>query len=729
MKQVLRKGFSEVVVEDIPAPLLRKGSLLVAPLYSLISSGTESADLHPEGIVREVLERPSQLRALATVAAAYGVGPMIREALGKFQDRVVIGYSGAGTIIEKDESISDLTKGDLVAYGGQGSGHGEILCIPRNLVARLPQGQSCRDGAFATLGAIAMNGTRAAQIQIGDSVAVIGLGLVGQLVAQLVRVGGGRAIGIDLLQSRVELARKLQVESGIIAGNGDEIDSVKSMTGGIGVDCVVICAKSKSSVPVEQAVQMLRDRGRLVIVGAVPLNFPWGPMYAKEIQVTMARAYGPGSYDPVYELQGIDYPIAYVRWTENRNMGEFLRLVADGRVAVESLVTHEFPLDRAPDAYRQVMSAPNDTLAVLLRYDQGPVYGVFNPESQTVRLAVEKSRLASCFGVALVGASNIARWAHIPSIRSNHASYIRAVCAGRGAAAKTFAARFDASVATTDIEQVLLDPEVKLVVVTTRHSEHASAVTRSLHAGKHVFVEKPMAATEEGCRQILEAERDSTGLVCVGFNRRYALVYRKTKELLKARPGPVILQMTMNAPWVINTAWIHKEEEGGGVLVGEGVHFFDLFCWLTDEEPVEISAMGLAGQSPEILARNNVVVTVKLSQGSVGCLTYSTQGHTDGVQERLEIRAGGRTIVAEDMKRLTVQGKLFAGVRRLTPDRGFRELYDDFVKAILTGNSSPVPASDGARATIIALKALQSAQTGHRIAITQGEYATEKARN
>jgi predicted dehydrogenase/threonine dehydrogenase-like Zn-dependent dehydrogenase len=722
MKQVLRKGFSEVVVEDIPAPILRKGSVLVAPLYSLISSGTESADLHTEGIVHEILERPSQLRALTDVAAAYGVVPTIREALGKFQDRVVIGYSGAGAIIEKDPAIMDLERGDMVAYGGQGSGHGEILCIPRNLAVRLPQGQSCREGAFATLGAIAMNGTRAAEIQIGDSVAVIGLGLVGQLVAQLVRVGGGRAIGIDLLTGRVELARRLYLDSGIVAGGGSEVESVKSLTGGVGVDCAIVCAKSKSAAPVEQAVQMLRDRGRLVIVGAVPLNFPWGPMYAKEIRVTMARAYGPGSYDPIYEIQGVDYPIAYVRWTENRNMDEFLKLVAEGRIAVAPLVTHEFPLDQAPDAYRQVVSVPNDTLAVLLRYEQVSMQSRFNPESQTVLLPQPKSKPGVGFGVALVGASNIARWAHIPSIRSNPATYIRSVCAARGAAAKAFAARFNAAVATTDLEQVLVDPEVKLVVVTTRHSEHVSAVTRALCAGKHVFVEKPMAATLEGCRQILEAEHKSNGLLCVGFNRRYAPVYRQTKKLLKARPGPVLLQMTMNAPWVVNNTWIHALEEGGGVLVGEGVHFFDLFCWLTDEEPVEISAVGLGGQAPEILARNNVVVTVKLSRGSVGCLTYSTQGHASGAQERLEIRAGGRTIIAEDMKRLTVQGKLFGGVRRLTPDRGYGELYDDFVKAIMTGSPSPVPAADGARATVLALKALDSLRTGHGVPVSCDEY-------
>jgi threonine dehydrogenase-like Zn-dependent dehydrogenase len=255
MKQVLRKGFSEVVVEEIPAPALRKGTVLVAPAYSLISSGTESSDLHTEGIVREVLERPSQLKALGAVAASFGIVPTIREALAKFQDRVVIGYSGAGVILEKDHTLDEIKVGEQVAYGGQGSGHGEVVCIPKNLLVSLPQGQSPKDGAFATLGAIAMNGTRAAEIQLGDSVAVIGLGLVGQLVAQLAHVAGARTIGLDLMQSRVDLACKIGLQRAIVAGGGNEAESVRALTEGRGVDCAIICAKSKSSAPLEQAVQ------------------------------------------------------------------------------------------------------------------------------------------------------------------------------------------------------------------------------------------------------------------------------------------------------------------------------------------------------------------------------------------------------------------------------------------------------------------------------------------
>jgi predicted dehydrogenase/threonine dehydrogenase-like Zn-dependent dehydrogenase len=706
MKQVLRKGFSQVVVEEIPAPGLRKGAVLVAPAYSLISSGTESSDLHTEGIVREVLERPSQLKALGTVAASYGLVPTIREALAKFHDLVVIGYSGAGVILEKDPTLDEFKVGDQVAYGGQGSGHGEIVCIPKNLLVSLPRGQSPKDGAFATLGAIAMNGTRAAEIQLGDSVAVIGLGLVGQLVAQLAHVAGARTIGLDLMQSRVDLAKKMGLQRAVVAGAGNEAESVRALTEGRGVDCAIICAKSKSSAPLEQAVQMLRDRGRLVIVGAVPLAFPWGPMYAKEIRVTMARAYGPGSYDQAYELRGIDYPIAYVRWTENRNMREFVQLMAEGRVSVQPLVTHEFPLDKAADAYRQIIEKPNQTLAVVLRYETAENH--IGPDITMRTVNLTQRNPTGQLGVALIGASNIARWAHIPSVRANNATYLRAVCASRGAAAKGYADRFSASIATTDMNQVLNDPEVKIVLITTRHSQHAAMVTQSLLAGKHVFVEKPMAVTEADCREIVAAEAKSGHVVCVGFNRRYARVYRKTKQLLKERREPVLMTVTMNASWVSANSWIHAEEEGGGAIVGEAVHFFDLFCWLTEEEPISVSASALGGELPAAIRNNNMVVTVQLSAGSVGCLIYTTQGHNGGVQERLEIRAGGRTIIAEDLKRLSVQGKALTGIHRMTPDRGYHELFDDFVAALIANRPSPVPACDGARATMVALKALQS---------------------
>jgi predicted dehydrogenase len=443
-----------------------------------------------------------------------------------------------------------------------------------------------------------------------------------------------------------------------------------------------------------------------VIVGAVPLNLPWGPMYAKEIRLTMARAYGPGSYDESYEIRGIDYPIAYVRWTENRNMREFLQLMAEGRVSVQSLVTHEFPLADAAQAYRQIIDEPNRTLAVVLRYESATQH--IRPDI-TVRIVnLPQVKPKGQLGVALIGASNIARWAHIPSVRANKATYLRAVCASRGAAAKGYADRFSAAIATTDMNQVLNDPEVKIVLITTRHSQHAMTVTQSLLAGKHVFVEKPMAVTEADCRGILEAEDKSGHLVCVGFNRRYAPVYRKTKQLLKERREPVIITVTMNASWVGANSWIHAEEEGGGAIIGEAVHFFDLFCWLTEEEPISISAAALGGELPAPIRNNNMVVTVRLSGGSVGCLIYTTQGHNGGVQENLEIRAGGRTIIAEDLKRLSVQGKALSGIRRMTPDRGYHELFDDFIDALIANRPSPVSAADGMRATMIAQKALQS---------------------
>jgi predicted dehydrogenase len=294
--------------------------------------------------------------------------------------------------------------------------------------------------------------------------------------------------------------------------------------------------------------------------------------------------------------------------------------------------------------------------------------------------------------------------------------------ADRAAAAKGYAARFGATIATTDIEQVLKDERVQLVVVTSRHSEHVPVVTRALLAGKHVFVEKPMAVTLEGCRQILEAEHQSKGAVCVGFNRRYAPVYRTAKQLLSERVGPVLINFMMNAPWVNTTKWIHALEEGGGAIVSEGVHFFDLFCWLTDEEPIMISAAGLKAHIPSNIDRNNVSMTLRLSRGSLANLIYTTHGHVRGVQERLEIRTGGRTIIAEDMKRLSVQGKLLKGIRRLIPARGHRELFNDFVASLQTGSPSPVPARDGARATVLAIKALLSIETEQTIPVSIDEY-------
>ena len=367
MKQVIRHGLKTIIVDEVPDPVAVAHHILIRPLYSLISSGTETASIHQEGVLRAVAENPSHLRKIWDAMKVVGPARTIAEVRAKLREYAALGYSGAGIVVDKHATVSELEVGDRVAYGGEGTGHCEIVLAGQNLVAKIPESVPCEHACFTTLGSIALNAVRIAQVGVGDIVAVIGVGLVGQLISQLVRLQGSVVIAIDLKPDRIELARELGAEHALL-DNPSIAEAVSSLTSGRGADCVLVAAAAESSIPCQQAIRICRDRGRLVIVGQVEINLPWHDMYLKELQVFMARAYGPGSYDPIYEKQGRDYPISYVRWTEKRNMEEFLRLSSLGRVKLQPLISHQFPLEEAAMAYRTIMDPSSRSLAVLLRY-------------------------------------------------------------------------------------------------------------------------------------------------------------------------------------------------------------------------------------------------------------------------------------------------------------------------------------------------------------------------
>src|ERR1039457_1176328 len=451
MKQVIRKGLKDIVVDEVPDPVLVPHHVLVRPLYSLISSGTETASIHRDSLIGEVAGNPSHLRKIWDVAMKTGPMATMAEVRAKFSEYAVLGYSGAGVVAARHATVTDLEIGERVAYGGEGTGHGETILVGRNLAARMPEGVACEHACFATLGSIAMNAVRTARIELGDVVAVIGLGLVGQLVAQLVRLQGGVVVGIDLNGRRVDMARALGADHGIAGASA--LEAVRGLTNGRGVDCAIVAAASKSPAPAQHALSLCRDRGRICIVGAVGMEFPWNDMYLKEIQLYMSRAYGPGSYDASYEKQGRDYPLPYVRWTENRNMEEFLRLVATGRIDVRPLITHEFPLDDAAKAYDTIFDPAAGSLAVLLRYPaaalDNPV-AAFGPvrKGTTQGAARAKERIE----FALVGAGNLAKWEHLPNIRKLPGVGLRAVYSASGVRGKSYALRFGASYACSEYD-------------------------------------------------------------------------------------------------------------------------------------------------------------------------------------------------------------------------------------------------------------------------------------
>ncbi len=708
MKQVLRRGLKDIVVDEVPDPMLIAHHVLIRPIYSLISSGTETASIHQGGVLKEVSENPSHLRMIWNVIKEKGPTRTAAEVYAKFSEYAVLGYSGAGVVADKHATVTNLEIGDRVSYGGEGTGHGETILTGKNLVARVPDEVPFEHACFATLGSIALNAVRIANVEIGDVVAVIGLGLVGQLIAQLVRLRGGVVVAMDLKPARVDLALELGAEHGLMGGAAAE--GVRSITNGRGADCVIVAAAAKSAAPCQQALELCRDRGRIVVVGAVEMTFPWNEMYMKEIQLFMARAYGPGSYDPLYEKKGQDYPIAYVRWSENRNMEEFLRQVAIGRVKLQPLITHQFALEEAGKAYETILDASSNSLAVLLRYPAADLAAPAKAFEPVRRVETRPAKAQASLRVALVGAGNLARWAHLPNLVKIPDVSLQAVYSASGARGKSYARRFGATYCATDYEEILKDPHIDVVMILSRNQSHCSQTVAALRADKHVFLEKPMALTDEECREIYRAVEESGKLLTVGFNRRFAPFYLEQKEQLVRRSGPAVISCRVNSPGISGSYWMADPSIGGAIL-GEACHFIDLMYWLLETEPVSVSAYSLPLQQKDPVGTNNMVASIRFADGSIGSLNYSTMGSKTSGGEQVEVFAQGIGVSTEDFKKLTIKTKMRERRSRLWPDKGYASQLERFLKAVSTGEQPDVTVRDGARATVVCLRMLESART------------------
>ncbi|MCU1291124.1 MAG: oxidoreductase domain protein [Acidobacteria bacterium] len=703
MKQVIRRGLKEIIVDEVADPQVTSNHVLVRPFYSLISPGTETADIHTDSIVKEVADNPSHLQTVWNVMMKTDPVSTFNEIRAKFKDYAVLGYSGAGIIVERDEKVKDLNVGQRVAYGGEGTGHGETINVGRNLIARVPDNVSFQEACFTTLGAIAMNSVRLSEINIGDTVAIVGLGLIGQLVAQLVRCQGGVVIAIDLDGKRVEMARETGADYALTASD-KIVEEVKALTNGRGADCVIVAAASVSPKPLQQGVSMARDRGRVIMVGACPIEIPRAEMYVKELSFMVSRAYGPGSYDPTYEKQGIDYPISYVRWTENRNMEEFLRLVSVGKINLKPLISHEFNLEDAPKAYETIMNGNGvGSLAVVLKYPVNEAENALESYAPTRKIVLNSAPVNKDeIKFALVGAGNLAKWAHLPAIQKMGGASLHAVHSNSGARGKSYAMRFGANYASSDYAEILNDKDVDAVIIATRHKEHARQAIDALEAGKHVFIEKPMAITVEECRAIYKAVRASGKQLMVGFNRRFAPYYVEMKKQLAGRTSPVVISTRMNSPGIEN-GWA-AEESQGGVVVGEGCHFVDLMYWLLDSEPVSVSAYNFG--------EHNVAASLKFADGSIGNFIYTVVGSEASGGEMTEVFAPGVSVFSEDFKRLVIKKKKRDGRSKIFAAKGYREQLESFVRSLKQGTETEVTAIDGTRATLGCLLMLDSARTG-----------------
>ena len=707
MKQVLIKH-GQAILEEVPAPTVEPGAVLVRVHYSCISSGTELSGIKSSGMPlwKRALKQPENLKKLIRMVAAQGLAKTYSMVEGKLSSAHPTGYSAAGIVQEIGDGIDDLRPGDRVACGGaQYAHHAEIIRVPRNLVVHLPDTLDLMDASTVTLGAIALQGVRRAQPSLGETFVVIGLGILGQLTVQLLKANGCRVIGTDLDRSRIHLAEKLGLCLGAHPDDGYDVEQVGRLTNGVGADGVIITATTSSDSVVSAALRMCRKKGRVVLVGNVGLNLNRRDFYEKELDFLMSTSYGPGRYDNSYEEKGLDYPVAYVRWTENRNMEEYVRLVADGKITVSPLITATYSVDQATIAYASLEKDDAKPLMVVLSYPQA---GANVTDSRVVTNPAARPKGPHQVRIAVIGAGEFAKSTQLPNLQALSDRYhIQAVVSRTGSNALNTARQVRANYATTDYRQVLRDPDVDAVLIATRHNLHALLAVEALKAGKHVFVEKPLALTRAELDEIKSfyapASSGSTlPILMAGFNRRFSCHAKRIREIVQGRSNPLMLSYRMNAGYVPLNHWIHTEE-GGGRNRGEACHIYDLFTFLTESQIATVEAQAIAPQTAYYSRLDNFIATITFRDGSVASLTYTALGTAEYPKERLEVFVDGKVIVLDDYRQVTVAGARQQGIETRAMAKGQREELEAFACAIQQGGEWPIPLWQQIQATEMAL--------------------------
>ncbi len=652
MKQVvLRNG--RPLVADVPAPSPQRGHVLVANAASVISSGTERAAVSEGGgsLPVRAVRNPDLVLLTLRHAREHGVRDTVERVRGAVSDDTVLGYASAGTVLDTG-GLGDFTIGQAVACAGAGrANHAELVSVPGNLVAPVPRAVPLRDAAFTTLGAIAMQGVRRAQASLGERVVVVGLGLLGLLTVQILRAAGCVVIGVEPDPSRRELGIELGAEQALAPE--DAVASVRDWAGGVGADTAIVAAASSSSTIVNDAVAMVRRKGRVVPLGDVGLALAREALYQREADVLISTSYGPGRYDPMYEEGGVDYPLAYVRWTENRNMGEFLRLLAARLVTVEPLIGLELPVERAGEAYQALRAQP-PPLAAVLRYPAAVAHAASVSESVQMPAGHRRrtrSRASRVVHVGVVGPGSFVRAVHLPNLRADGAAPVVAVAARRGTVATDVArATGDDVVAFTDWRGVVEHPDVELVLIGTRHDSHAEIAVAALEAGKDVFLEKPLGLSREQIDDVWAAGSDSDATLAIGFNRPFAPLSQRLRAELASVSGPLQVIIRVNAPLAAEH-WLNDPDQGGGRILGEACHFFDYANWLCG---VPLSVSGVAArETGDVRAAQSASITASYENGSVASVHYSGLGPRGLPKERIEVLGGGRAWVLDDFQRLT----------------------------------------------------------------------------
>jgi predicted dehydrogenase/threonine dehydrogenase-like Zn-dependent dehydrogenase len=699
MKQIIQSfNTGQTILEEVPAPQVGKGLVLIQTTRSLVSLGTERmlVEFGKSNLISKARQQPDKVKQVLDKIKTEGLLPTLEAVFNKLGEPLPLGYCNVGKVIAVGEGVSEFKVGDRVASNGQ---HAEFVAIPKNLVAHIPDNVSDEQAAFTVIGSIGLQGIRLLNPTLGETIVVTGLGLIGLLTAQLLVANGCIVIGVDIDETKLALAKKW----GIIPfnpKNGDVVKFVEENTNGVGADGVIITASAKSDEIISQAAKMSRKRGSIILVGVIGLNLSRAEFYEKELSFQVSCSYGPGRYDENYENRGNDYPLPFVRWTEKRNFAAVLNAISAGNLKVDEMITEVIPLDDYLKIYGEIGSSKS--IASILKYNELEVH-----PKNTIQLK-EANYSGNKGVIAIVGAGNFTKMTMWPALKGTGA-HNKYIASKGGVTGTAMAKKYGFSHSTTNVDEVLKDDEVDLVLITTRHNLHASMTIKALQANKHVFVEKPLAIKKEELELVIEAQQKSGKTVMVGFNRRFSPHAEKMKSLLGSAQMNVIA--TMNAGNIPANVWVHDMQVGGGRIIGEACHFIDLITYLTGSK-VKAVCMNAMGINPEENT-DNATILLQYENGSTGVINYFSNGSKSYSKERVEVYSQDRTLVMDNFRK--TEGFGFKGFSKLKTklDKGHKKQFDKLISQTKNGGTALIPFEEivnTSKASIAAIESLKNKQ-------------------
>jgi len=699
MKQILQNlktGKTEIM--EVPCPIAKPGHLLIKTAFSIISAGTERmlVEFGKANYLSKAKQQPDKVKQVLDKLKTDGILSTLNSVQVKLDQPLPLGYSNAGTVIEIGRGVDNFNIGDRVISNGP---HSEVVCVPKNLCARIPEGVVGKEAAFTVLASIALQGVRLARPTLGEKFVVTGLGLIGQLVVQILIAQGCQVLAIDFDEDRLGLARRFGAETVDLSKEEDPISRGLAFSKGQGVDGVIIAASTKSSEPVHQAAQMCRKRGRIILVGVTGLELSRADFYEKELTFQVSCSYGPGRYDTEYEIKGQDYPFGLIRWTEQRNFEAILQMMQNKKLNVLPLISHRFPFEEAEEAYK-LISSKNSSLGIVLQYSSEKEKELKDLFSRNIILVENKNRGKKPTEpvVGMIGAGNFTNQVLLPALKKTGVR-LKSIASSSGVSGTYLGKKYGFEQSITDVDVIFDDPEINTIFITTRHNSHTQFVFRALEAGKNVFVEKPLAITFEELEKVREvynnSRKQNSSTLMVGFNRRFAPHIVKMKSLLDTIREPKSFIITVNAGQIPADHWTQDPKVGGGRIIGEGCHFIDLMRFLVGHPITGVKSTVIGNYSKIEPRSDKITFTMTFTDGSFGAVHYLANGHKSFPKERIEVFGGGRILALDNFRVLRGYGwPGFKTMRLLRQDKGHSEEIKRFIESIKSGGELPIPAEE-----------------------------------